>query len=167
MLLRVVRQSDKTLRKWLCSGVIEWESDHMHGVWSGGGGDGDDDGGWTVKLLRLYLDVYNATKTQICKSRNRRSHGSAEFCFANAGNDISVTHSAQAEKAARQLRKGERSGREQPFSNSPAPHHRNHLHIYVPVPSFSNEDDMLYLVQILLVTHFKVLVASCMEKQCK
>lgn len=120
----------------------------------------------TVKLLLLYSDVYNATKPQICKSQNRKSHGSAEFCFANAGNDISVTHSAQAEEAARQLRKGESSGREQPFSNPPAPHHRNHLHIYVPLPSFSNEEDTLYLAQIFLVTRFKVLMASCMEKQC-
>lgn len=120
----------------------------------------------TVKWLLLYSDVYNATKPQICTSQNRKSHGSAELCFANAGNDISVTQSAHAEEAVRQLRKGERRGSEQPFSNPPALHRRNPLHIYVPVPSFSNEEDMLYLVQIFLVTCFKVLVASCMKKQC-
>lgn len=102
----------------------------------------------TVKLLLLYSDVYNATKPQIRKSQNRKSHGSAEFCFASVGNDISVTHSAQAEEAARQLREGARREEEQPFSNSPAPHRSSHLHIYVPVPSLPNEEDMLYLAQI-------------------
>lgn len=51
-------------------------------------------------------------------------------------------------EAARQLRKGERREEEQPFSNSAAPHRSSHLHIYAPVPSFSNEEDMLYLAQI-------------------
>lgn len=102
----------------------------------------------TVKLLLLYSDVHNATKPQIGKSQNRKSHGSAKFCFASVGNDISVTHSAQAEEAAGQLRKGARREEEQPVRNSPAPQRRTHLHIYVPVPSFSNEKHMLYLAQI-------------------
>lgn len=105
-------------------------------------------------------------KAQICKSQNRNSHGSAEFCFANPGNDISVTHKAQSEEAARQLRKEQGGGREQPFSNPPALHLRNHLHIYVPLSPFSNEEDVLYLAPIFLVTCFKVLVACCMEKRC-
>lgn len=117
-------------------------------------------GGTTAKLLLLHSDVYNDTRPQICKSQNRKNHGSAEFCSASAGNDISVTHRAQAEEAARQLRKGERSGREQPFSNPPALHHRNHLHISVPVLSFSHAEDMLYLAQIFLVTRFQALVTE-------
>lgn len=119
------------------------ERHHLWDILSWGG-----EGNTTVKLVLLYSDVCNATKPQICKSRIRKSRGSAEFCFASVGNDISVSHSAQAKEAARQLRKGARREQEQPFSNSPAPQHSSHLHIYVPVPSFSNEEDMLYLAQI-------------------
>lgn len=99
-------------------------------------------------MLLLYSDVHNATQPQIYTSQNRKSHRSAEFCSASVGNDISVTQSAQAGEAARQLRKGVRREEEQPFSNAPAPHRSSHLHIYVPVPSFSNEEDMLNLAQI-------------------
>lgn len=80
-----------------------------------GGGRGNT----TVKLLLLYSNVYNATKPQISKKspnpKNRKSHGSAKFCFASVGNDISVTHSAQAEEAERQLRR-ERGGRKRSHS---------------------------------------------------
>jgi len=126
----------------------------------------DVGGGNTVKLLLLYLHVYNATKPQIRKSQNRKSHGSAEFRCAKAGNDISVTHRARAEAAARQLGAGERSGRAQPSSSPPAPLRPSQLRSHVPVPSLSNEGDVLYLAPIFLVTRFEVLVASCMEKQC-